>query len=990
MYYFTSRKLLIKTISVVILLILIGGVGHFAKAEECFIVAPYVVHANHNSAKVVWVTPAGMEAGSVTIQKTDGSDQQTFDAELSTPQFHDIRIDGDLDHLRHLALLENLKPHTRYNYQVQCGDNETTSSGTFKTAPTPGDRVPFEFVAVADGHAMSRYRRISEPVGELLPSFVVHVGDLRGGRGHDWDRWETYFDVARPYLESSVFVPVVGGHDVRPARNFRALFAFNDPLGNPSREDNTATYYTKTYGNLMVVVLDHVYQREEQLEWLEKALSESETEWIIVFNHSSYASVGGNGSALAVFGGITDNYTRMFEKHGVDVVITAHDHIYERRLPFGSDGVKPVHHITINSNGNHRRVRPSPIVEGGIGRRVHTYSHFTINGNHLEMNSIDFDGNVIDRLELIKDIDGMYQEEVMNKAVDLDLARILSHIYTGQSVVEDLRYERRDIEAAFKSSVPKGGENAILKLNTGYSGDDDRDVHRFPIGSELIVYAQDDPDGWQTEKQVIEVTGNTAEVSVTAPEGLIYDENGLNIPLELHLNIRVNGREFEPVTVRPTLLETGEVGKVQLIQPANNETVMDEPVLKWNEALHASDYQLQIGNPDLSEIFIDTVLSDTRYEFTETLPEGKSYAWRVRGRNKFEGDWSGVFMFFIYRETEREDIDEISFSNSLRPAVSVLDLPEVSTGSTGRGFRGTHSMFTWVESDKSLTMNVTGGTITQYQDRGNVQIYLFSYHENPPEKVDFDDSVPPDGETYEITLESPHTGKHELEWDDGNDRTYLKWPEGHPMTIRASKSHPFSFQRDFNLYFYVPEGTETVGGHITNHSNTRFFDGEGNERSGWQNPVEDEGYFSIPVPHGQDNTLWRITANRNTTLSLMTVPPYLARNEKELLLPAEVLGLEPTGSENHKELPDEIELGQNFPNPFNPSTRITYSVPDPTRVHLTVYNVIGQRVATLVSENKPAGRYEVIFDASGLSSGIYLYQLRTDTHTLSRQMLLVK
>lgn len=88
--------------------------------------------------------------------------------------------------------------------------------------------------------------------------------------------------------------------------------------------------------------------------------------------------------------------------------------------------------------------------------------------------------------------------------------------------------------------------------------------------------------------------------------------------------------------------------------------------------------------------------------------------------------------------------------------------------------------------------------------------------------------------------------------------------------------------------------------------------------------------------------------------------------------------------------PAEFSLGQNYPNPFNPSTTINYSVAKDGFVSLTVYNLIGSKVATLVSEYKSAGRYQVHFDASNLSSGIYLYKLESGASSAYKKLILMK
>jgi hypothetical protein len=90
------------------------------------------------------------------------------------------------------------------------------------------------------------------------------------------------------------------------------------------------------------------------------------------------------------------------------------------------------------------------------------------------------------------------------------------------------------------------------------------------------------------------------------------------------------------------------------------------------------------------------------------------------------------------------------------------------------------------------------------------------------------------------------------------------------------------------------------------------------------------------------------------------------------------------------ERPSTIELSQNFPNPFNPSTSIRYALPESQHVRLSVYNMLGQEVAVLVNGVRPAGASVVTFDASSLSSGMYIYRISTPTQSVTRKMMLIK
>ena len=88
--------------------------------------------------------------------------------------------------------------------------------------------------------------------------------------------------------------------------------------------------------------------------------------------------------------------------------------------------------------------------------------------------------------------------------------------------------------------------------------------------------------------------------------------------------------------------------------------------------------------------------------------------------------------------------------------------------------------------------------------------------------------------------------------------------------------------------------------------------------------------------------------------------------------------------------PIKYELSQNFPNPFNPTTSIQFSLPEAGKVKLVVYNLIGEQVTVLVNKNMEAGFHNANFDASKLNSGIYIYKLEVNNFTQIRKMMLVK
>ena len=96
-------------------------------------------------------------------------------------------------------------------------------------------------------------------------------------------------------------------------------------------------------------------------------------------------------------------------------------------------------------------------------------------------------------------------------------------------------------------------------------------------------------------------------------------------------------------------------------------------------------------------------------------------------------------------------------------------------------------------------------------------------------------------------------------------------------------------------------------------------------------------------------------------------------------------------SDDFTELPKSFSLEQNYPNPFNPTTTITFSVPEEARVRLTVFDVIGRRIAVLTDQAYSAGAHELNWDASAHASGVYFYRMEAAGKLVQTQkMTLVK
>ncbi|MGC9316172.1 MAG: T9SS type A sorting domain-containing protein, partial [bacterium] len=119
--------------------------------------------------------------------------------------------------------------------------------------------------------------------------------------------------------------------------------------------------------------------------------------------------------------------------------------------------------------------------------------------------------------------------------------------------------------------------------------------------------------------------------------------------------------------------------------------------------------------------------------------------------------------------------------------------------------------------------------------------------------------------------------------------------------------------------------------------------------------------------------------------------PY---NAIDLMIRAMVSGTHGIDSEDNR-LPKEVALHDNYPNPFNPATAITFELPQETKVELSVYNLLGERVTTLADSRLRAGTHRVTWagrDDNGrdLPSGVYFYRLNTEEKDITKRMVLIK
>jgi hypothetical protein len=151
---------------------------------------------------------------------------------------------------------------------------------------------------------------------------------------------------------------------------------------------------------------------------------------------------------------------------------------------------------------------------------------------------------------------------------------------------------------------------------------------------------------------------------------------------------------------------------------------------------------------------------------------------------------------------------------------------------------------------------------------------------------------------------------------------------------------------------------------------------------------EESGLEVVDISNPQSPSHVETYDTPGITRNVRAVGDYVYVGDSRSLL---IFRLNPLAiGDEYEPLPDRLRLSQNYPNPFNAQTTISYSLPQAGPVTLYIYNIMGQKVATLVDGIEQAGEHRVVWDAKGAASGIYFYELETSGLSKCQKMILVR
>jgi 3',5'-cyclic AMP phosphodiesterase CpdA len=377
-----------------LLLIACGSGGPLSTLETSYPAGiawgPILAHASPTSMTITWSSTANSAAEvEFGLDETYG----TTISEEGVRRDHSVRIDA-------------LLPSTTYHYRLSLEGEVVGGDHAFRTPPDASD-APVRFAVLGDsGTGHEPEGRIVGLLSTLAPDFVLHVGDAAYDSGSSS---EVHARFLAPFARLMDHVPLylaLGNHDADTRGGEPLLKALSLPTNSA---DGSEHFYSFDWGALHVVALDSnrsLGLGSPQLAWLHADLSASSAPWTIVFFHHPVYSSSTHGEREDLQASLAP----LLEVHGVDLVFSGHDHVYERTFPMVADTpIDVLEPDYVDAPG------PIYVVTGGGGKDLYpsgwrewtAYSessfHVTCveaDASSLVLRAVRLDGSEMDRMTL--------------------------------------------------------------------------------------------------------------------------------------------------------------------------------------------------------------------------------------------------------------------------------------------------------------------------------------------------------------------------------------------------------------------------------------------------------------------------------------------------------------------------------------------------------------------------------------------------------------
>ena len=364
---------------------------------------------------ITWRTDSSISVGQVRL--SPASARQTAQYQLIQAETRTLQVNtGEMN--LHTVTLTGLKPGSSYLYQVGDGTN-WSAVHQFRTAPLPVG--PFKFLIMGDSQSIDYavWRATLQQAAQNNPdaAFFVSMGDLVDV-GQDYAEWEAWFAATAGVMESLPILPLVGNHECyTPQRRFSRPEYFTAQFAVPQNgpPDLAGQVYSFDYGDVHLVMLDSQAGEqarflpdmlEQQLIWLEADLAATTKPWKLVFMHRPIYGNKPDG----ILTNLRQVFEPIFDRYRVDIVFTAHDHVYALSGPFygGEAAVEPQSgtlHVATGRTGSktYATVTAKPWNRLFINPNSQPiFLSVTVDGETLRLGAFGQNGELLDSWQLTK------------------------------------------------------------------------------------------------------------------------------------------------------------------------------------------------------------------------------------------------------------------------------------------------------------------------------------------------------------------------------------------------------------------------------------------------------------------------------------------------------------------------------------------------------------------------------------------------------------
>ncbi|HUS64828.1 MAG TPA: metallophosphoesterase family protein [Kofleriaceae bacterium] len=350
---------------------------------------PYLQKVSSTGATVVWTTAdAGAPDAQVLVWRGRDDSGGGGGAAVTVKARPDTGANL-LEGRQLLAELDGLAPGTLHCYELRVGGRRAAGPFGFTTAPARGTGATLKMIAFGDmGYRTTDQRAVLARMQRVDADLVLLAGDIAYTDGTLEEFEHNFFSVYAPMMQSAAFFPASGNHDYRTddAEPFRQVFVLPENGGPAGLE----RWYSFDWGDAHIVVLDTEQLGRAQEAWLDADLTATDARWVIALFHKAPFSSGARGADDAT----AHSLVPILARHRVPLVITGHEHHYERFEPIGPT-------TFIITGGGGRGTRPvSQHPPSALAEQVAHFVYLEVDATGIRLWAIDATGQTFDTVKI--------------------------------------------------------------------------------------------------------------------------------------------------------------------------------------------------------------------------------------------------------------------------------------------------------------------------------------------------------------------------------------------------------------------------------------------------------------------------------------------------------------------------------------------------------------------------------------------------------------